>query len=234
MRRALMAVAVFGVLGVGCTAFIAASLSGTSGTVQKYVGGCFKLADDTCGQCIAQCEDPNGSPPVSLEQVCALNQYATIISSAQDCSKDPSFSSYSCEDMYVDGGTYAATIDDESAAVNNLKHCITDKCKPSCSPCQVPVPTCGNDTVSLVEAGACGACLDQAMNQPGSKCQPYVLQGTCYESSSTAPAQCAIPAGSCQSADCSDLSSPPSNLSDAGFAFYSCLWQECASSCPSQ
>jgi len=235
-------IAALGLAGAGCTAVIAAGLNDTNGTVQNHVGGCFNLEDTTCGECIANnCDDPdNPTKPVSLQKVCAANQYASIIGYAQDCSKSSSVENYNCSSMFVDGGTYATSIDNEQAAVNNVKKCITDHCIPSCSRCAVNVPTCGSDTIDLVEAGTCGTCLDNAMNQPNSDCQPYILgsNGVCSESSSGAVAQCAIPAGSCQSADCSDLSSPSTNLSDAGYAFYQCLWNHCGPSgtneCPSQ
>jgi hypothetical protein len=231
----------FTVFGLGCTAFIAANLSNSNGTIQNKVGGCFNLDDTTCGECIANnCEDPsNTTQPVSLQKVCQLNQYATIISATQACSKSASVEDYNCQAMYIDGGTYSTSIDTEQAAVNNLKQCITQKCTTSCSRCAVNVPTCGNDTIDLLEAGTCGTCIDQAMNQPGSVCQKYILgsNGLCSESSSGFVAQCAIPSGSCQSADCSNLSSPSTNLTDAGYAYVTCLWGQCGpngtNACPS-
>jgi len=94
------------------------------------------------------------------------------------------------------------------------------------------VPTCGSDTIDLVEAGACGNCIDQAMNTPGSSCQSYVLQDMCSSYYGGPVAQCAIPSGSCQSADCSDLSAPDAS------ALSKCLWSACGPSgsneCPSQ
>jgi hypothetical protein len=214
---------------VGCTAFVAANLSSTNGTTVHYVGGCFKLQDTTCGQCIANnCENPNDPQrPVSLEKVCQLDQTAIVISDTQSCSQDPSVSSYECNALFVDGGTYAASIADESAAVNNLKKCITDNCVPSCSRCEVQVPTCGSDTIDLLEAGACGSCIDQAMNQPGGNCQAAMLQNdSCYTYQGGAIATCAVPSGSCQQPDCNVLAT-----ADAGLN--ACLWQQCGSQCPS-
>ena len=237
--RAHVALAAIALVGVGCTAFVAANLAGTNGTTQNYVGGCFNLADTTCGECIANnCEDPNNTTqPVSLEKVCSLDQYATIISEAQDCSKNSSINNYNCTDLFVDGGTYATSIADEQAAVNNVKQCITKKCATSCSRCAVEVPTCGSSTIDLLEAGTCGTCIDNAMNAPGSPCQQWV-QSACSEYSSGAVATCTIPSGSCQTADCSKLSSPSTNLDDAGYAFYTCLWSQCgpqgSNECPSQ
>jgi hypothetical protein len=234
MRRLLASVAVIAFLGLGCTAFVLAGLSGTGGNVQHFVGGCFRLADTTCGECIANnCEDPNNpSQPVSLEKVCSLNQYATIISAAASCSQSSSVNDYNCTGMYIDGGTYATSIDDESAAVNNVKKCITDHCTTSCSRCAVQVPTCGSDTIDLLEAGTCAACIDQMMNTPGGTCQSLMLQQgaiACSEYPSSSIAQCAIPQGTCQSPDCSNI-----EAADAGL--YKCLNDNCiaTSQCPSQ
>ena len=236
--RPHVALAAISLVAAGCTAFVAANLAGTNGTVQHYLGGCFQLADTTCGQCIANnCEDPNNaSQPVSLQKVCTLNQYSLIISAAQDCSKNTSINNYNCTDMYIDGGTYAASIDNEQAAVNNLKQCITQNCKTSCNRCAVEVPTCGSDTIDLLEAGACGVCIDQAINSPGGDCQQFILgpADLCSEYPQSPVAQCAIPAGSCQTADCSQIQSPSSNTSDAGLAYYACLRNKCGSVCPSQ
>lgn len=214
---------------VGCTAFIAANLSGTSGTVQHFVGGCFKLQDTTCGECIANnCENPNDpTKPVSLEKVCQLDQYAPVISDSQSCAQDPSVGSYQCTDLFVSGGTYATSIGDESAAVNNLKKCITDNCKTSCSRCEVQVPTCGSDSIDLTEAGACGTCIDQAMNVPNAPCQAIMLKDpslTCDNYQGGPIGQCAVPSGSCQTADCTVLAS-----ADAGLQY--CLWSQCGSTC---
>lgn len=234
--RVHLALSVIAMVGAGCTAFVAANLSNTNGTVQHTVGGCFNLADTTCGECIANnCEDPNNATqPVSLQKVCSWD-YSSVKSAAQDCSQNSSINNYNCAEMFIDGGTYATSIDTQQAAENNLRHCITDHCLTSCSRCAVQVPTCGSTTVDLLEAGTCGTCIDQAMNAPGSPCQKYVISqdSVCTEYSSGSVATCAIPSGSCQTADCSDLSSPPANITDAGYAFYSCLWSQCGSQCPS-
>ncbi|HEY2366646.1 MAG TPA: hypothetical protein VGH87_09680, partial [Polyangiaceae bacterium] len=122
----------------------------------------------------------------------------------------------------------------EQAAVNNLKECITRNCTTSCSRCAVEVPTCGSDTVDLLEAGACGTCIDNAINAPGGPCQKYIVgpDDFCSEYPQSTLAKCAVPSGSCQTADCSEIQSPSSNTTDAGVAFYSCLWANCGSSCP--
>jgi hypothetical protein len=228
LRIVLSAIALF---SVGCTAFVAANLSNTNGTVENKLGGCFNLSDTTCGQCIANnCEDPtNPTQPVSLAKVCQLNQYSSIISAASECSGTASVSDYNCQDMFIDGGTYATSIDNEQAAVNNVKQCITQKCATSCSRCAVEVPTCGSDTIDLLEAGACGSCIDRMMNAPNGPCQALMLQGSCYAYSQDPIATCAVPSGSCQNADCTEMSSP-----DAG-ALYQCLWSHCGltSNCPS-
>jgi hypothetical protein len=228
--RTFVMMAAVALAGAGCTAVIAAGLASTNGTTQHYVGGCFKLADTTCGQCIANnCEDPtNPTQPVSLAKVCQLDQYATIISSAQDCSGNDSIGNYNCQDMFIDGGNYATSIDNEQAAVNNLKQCITRNCLTSCSRCAVDVPTCGSATIDLLEAGACATCIDNAMNTPGGSCQSYVLQGSCPSYQGDPVAQCAIPAGSCQSADCTDMKAPDAS------ALYQCLANQCGGQCPSQ
>ncbi len=222
-----VAIGAIALAGVGCTAFVAANLSGTNGTVDKSIGGCFKLADTTCGECIANnCENPDDpTQPVSLEKVCSLDQTASIIDEAQTCSASASIDDYNCTDLFVDGGTYASSIDDESAAVNNVKQCITQKCATSCSRCVVQVPTCGSDTIDLTEAGTCGNCIDQAMNAPGSACQPFVLQGECSTYPSSPIATCAVPSGSCQTSDCTTLAAADAGLNG-------CLWGQCGSSCP--
>jgi hypothetical protein len=220
--------------GAGCTAFVAAELSGTQGTVTTTLGGCFALADNQCGQCIAtSCESPQSTHPVSLKQVCSLDKYNSIVTTVQQCSQDPRLANYNCQEMYIDGGTYASSIADESAATSNLQHCITDNCATACSACGAQVPTCGSETINLVEAGACGACLNQAMNAPGSTCQPYVIKGGCDEYSGSPIAQCAIPSSSCQAADCSGLKTPSTSLDDAGYALYACLYSACQGTCPS-
>jgi hypothetical protein len=214
----------------GCTAFVAAELAGDQSSGPP-LGGCFNLPNNQCGQCIASaCEDPNASPPVSLAQICAIDQESTVVYDVTNCADDPRFANYYCSDLYIDGGTYASSIDTPGQAENNLRHCITDNCVDSCSNCGITVPTCGTDT-PLPEAGACGVCLDQAMNTAGAPCQKWVLQGGCYEDPSSPIGQCAIPAGQCQSADCSGLSSPNPNLVDAGYALFACLWSQCQGSC---
>lgn len=221
-------------LGAGCTAFIAAELSGKQGTdAGSPLGDCFKLAANQCGQCIENsCENPNGSPPVSLATVCSEDQYATIITDLGTCVSDPRFSNYYCENVFQDGGAYAQAIDTPAAAENNLKKCISDNCVKSCSECNVPIPTCGNETIELAEAGTCGTCIDNAMNRPGSPCQTWVLQQGCYEDTSGAIAKCAPPSGTCATADCTGLQNPDSNLVDAAASLYTCLWQQCQGSCP--
>lgn len=221
----------------GCTAFIAAELSGTQGSSDSDsgppVGDCFKLEANQCGQCIANaCENPSGSPPVSLAKICSDDKYASIITDLASCVSDPRLANYYCENIMTDGGTYAASIDTPAAAENNLQKCVFDNCLTSCSACGIDVPTCGSDTITLAEAGACGTCLDNAMNPAGAPCQTYVLQHGCYESSSGAIAQCAIPSGQCSTSDCSGLSSPDTNLDDASAGLFTCLWQHCQSSCP--
>jgi hypothetical protein len=215
----------------GCTLYVAAQLPPVDGSAPVTLGDCFNLTPNQCGQCIANsCENPSGSPPVSLKQVCSLDKYASIISEANGCASDPRLADYNCTAMYVDGGTYASSIADENAAVSNLQHCITDNCRTACSECGAQVPTCGSETINLPEAGTCGVCLDQAMNPPNSACQPWVLAGGCYESSS-AIGQCAIPAGQCSTADCSGLSNPSTSLVSETLGLYKCLWQQCGSSC---
>lgn len=231
LALALTSLAAFG--GMRCTLYVATQLPQPEGGVTTTVGDCFDLAANQCGQCIVNsCENPSGSPPVSLKQVCSLNKYASIVYTVQQCTQDPRRANYYCQDMYVDGGTYASSITDESAAVSNLEHCITDNCVPACSECIVPVPTCGSESVDLPKAGNCGACLDQAMNPPGAACQQWVLKGGCYEDSSGAIAKCAIPAGQCSTADCSGLQNPSSSLVPEAQSLYTCLWQQCSGSCP--
>src|SRR5207249_2844638 len=106
-----------------------------------------------------------------------------------------------------------------------------DNCFTACNECNVPVPTCPPDTVTLLEAGACGACIHAAMNTPGSACQPYVLKGGCYEEQSSPIAKCAVPPGQCTAPDCTGLSSPSTSLEDASFSLYSCLWSSCNGPC---
>jgi hypothetical protein len=224
--------------GVGCTAFIAAELSSDQGSdsgsdTNTVSSDCFQLVSNQCGSCIeSNCEKPNASPPVSLKAVCSLDQYGAIVNTVQSCVQDPRFADYNCQNLFVDGGAYASSIDNAPAAENNLQKCINDNCKSSCSECDVPVPTCEEQTINLAEAGACGTCLDNAMNRPNAQCQTYVLQGACYEDPSGAIGTCAPPSGTCTTPDCSGLKTPDTSLDDAGYAFFSCLWQECQGSCP--
>jgi hypothetical protein len=228
-RAALALVALVGA-AASCTAFVAANLADTNGNVVKSLGGCFQLTDNTCGECIANnCENPSASPPVSLAKVCSLEQYSSLALNAGECSQNPVPGSYQCENVFVDGGSYASTIDTPSAAENNAAKCITDNCFTSCSWCAPAVPTCESDTVTLLEAGACGTCIHNAMNLPNSECQPYVLAGGCTNS---AIAACATPTGSCGAFDCSGLSAPNTNLDDAGYGLLACLWGKCQGQCP--
>ncbi len=216
----------------GCTAYVLGNLPEMDGSAPTTVGDCFKLTANQCGQCIENsCENPTGSPPVSLKAVCNLDPYALIIGNAQQCSADPRKANYSCQEMYIDGGTYASSIADKNAAESNLQHCITDNCKTSCSECDIPVPTCQSETIHLPEAGTCGTCLDQAMNPPNSPCQSWVLKGGCYEDSSGAIARCAVPSGTCSTKDCSGLSNPSTSLVPETLGLYQCLWGQCQASC---
>ena len=228
--RAALALVALVAAGASCTAFVAANLSSTNGTVVKSLGGCFQLQDNTCGECIANnCENPNGSPPVSLQKVCSLDQYSSLALNVQECVQDPVSGSYQCENVFVDGGTYASVIDTSSAAENNVAKCITDNCFTSCNWCMPQVPTCESDTVTLQEAGACGTCMHNAMNLAGSPCQQYVLAGGC---TTTAIGACATPTGSCGAFDCSGLSAPNKNMDDAGYGLLACLWSQCQAQCP--
>jgi len=218
--------------GWGCTAYVAAELSSIGGDGGTTVGDCFDLPSNQCGLCIASaCEKPSASPPVSLKQVCTFGTSTELPGNVMQCANDPRFADQTCQNLFIDGGTYASSITTQGEAENNVEHCISDNCITSCSECNVPVPTCGS-TTPLVDAGACGVCLDTAMNHPTSPCQAGVLQGSCYEDSTNPIAQCAIPQGQCTTPDCSGLSSPDPMLDDAGYAFYTCLWQQCQGSCP--
>jgi len=228
---------------IGCTAFIAAELSGDqtspgdggSGSDVSVSNDCFMLPSNQCGACIENsCENPNGSPPVSLKAVCNLDQTGEIVAAVQDCVSAPDFSNTECSEILADAGTaYASSIATAAAADNNLLKCIGQHCATSCSECAPSVPTCQSQSIALSEAGACGVCLDNAMNRPGSPCQSWVLQGGCADESTSSPvAQCAPPSGQCTPADCSQLQSPSSDYDDAGYGLLSCLWQQCQSSCP--
>jgi hypothetical protein len=226
----------------GCTAFVAAELSGQQGSSDSDsgtpdsgppLGDCFQLANNQCGQCIeSHCEAPNASPPVSLEAVCQQAPNAGLVETVGNCADDPRFANFDCQSLFVDSGVYATSIDTPAAAENNLQKCINDNCIRYCSTCEIPVPTCGNDTIALAEAGACGTCLDNAMNKPSAPCQTWVLQQGCYEDPSNPIAMCAPPSGQCTAADCSGLQSPDPEDDDASAGLYTCLWQECQSSCP--
>ncbi|HEY1954991.1 MAG TPA: hypothetical protein VGH28_05250 [Polyangiaceae bacterium] len=237
--RIFLALSALSLLGAGCTAFVASQLSGDSsdGGTTQIGAGCFHITDNQCGECIASnCEDPNAKPPVSLAKVCSLASADPIMLSVQECTAAPGLDNYECGYMYADASTgYASTIDMLSAAVNNVQHCITDHCATSCSQCNVQVPTCGSDTVLLADAGACGQCIDQAINQTGGVCQSQALADTEFGSAACtegadAISKCAIAPGQCQTPDCSGISSPTTTDS-ALQSLYSCLWQYCASSC---
>jgi len=236
--RTFLALSTVAFFGAGCTAFVASQLSGDSsdGGPGQVGAGCFHVTDNVCGECIvSHCENPTGNPPVSLAAVCSESQYDSITLAVEDCTQNPGLDNYSCSEMYIDGGTYATSIDTAGAAVSNLEHCITDNCVPSCSQCNVQVPTCQSESVSLAEAGACGQCFDEMMNTPGGGCQSYVLAPNEFNeavcgSLTTAISKCAVPSGSCSTADCSGVSSPTSSDPAVQNAF-ACLWQQCASSC---
>jgi hypothetical protein len=216
---------------VSCTLYVIAELSGSPSSTSTTLGDCFNLANNQCGQCIAtQCEQPNAQPPVSLKQVCTLDQSGEIVFDVGNCANDPRLANSYCTFSYLDAGAYAPSIDTTGPAESNLKKCIFDNCFNSCSECNVPVPSCGS-TVTLVEAGTCGTCLDNAMNRPDAACQGSVFQGACYEDPSSPVAACAASSPQCATRDCSGLSAPGSDVDDAGFAFFTCLWTACASSC---
>ncbi len=229
----------------GCTAFIAAELSsdqggsndGGTGSETSVSNDCFMLPQNQCGSCIeSSCENPNGSPPVSLKAVCNLDQTGELVETVQDCVSDPTFSNTDCYELLADAGTtYAASIGSAAAADNNLQKCISQHCAPSCSACEPRVPTCSSQSIALSEAGACGVCLDNAMNPPNAPCQTWVLQGGCADESTSSPiAECAPPTGQCTPADCSNLQAPSTDYDDAGYGLLSCLWQQCQGSCPNQ
>jgi hypothetical protein len=235
--RTLLALSTLSLLGAGCTAFVASQLSGDSsdGGTTQIGASCFGITDNQCGECIASnCEDPNATQPVSLAKVCSLLSADPIMLAVSECTKAPGLDNYECGYMYSDGGTYASSIDTPSAAVNNVEHCITDHCVTSCSQCNVQVHTCGSDTVLLADAGTCGQCLDQAMNLTNGVCQSAALAqsdfgAACSEGAGDI-AQCAIAPGQCETPDCSAISSP-TTTDPAVQDLYSCLWQNCASSC---
>ena len=226
--------AVFGLCSAGCTLYVFTQLNGKGGSNNTTTGGCFNLPTNQCGKCIAQqCEVPDGSPPVSLAQVCSFDPNAGVVTNTTACANQPDIFSNDCTSVFQEGGAYSPTIDSQGAAENNLKKCITDKCVPSCTECLVNINTCGGaGTVAMADAGTCGACLDQAMNVAGSNCQQWVLQGGCVEDPFGAIAKCAGTGTQCQIPDCTGLSAPDVNLIDAGYALYQCLWGACSSVCP--
>lgn len=236
--RTFLALSTVAFFGAGCTAFVASQLSGDSsdGGPGQVGASCFHITDNVCGECIANtCENPNAANPVSLAKVCSVSQYDSITIAVEDCTKNPGLDNYSCSEMYIDGGTYAADLDQPGAAVSNLEHCITDNCVPSCSQCNVQVPTCQSESVSLAEAGACGQCMDEAMNTPNGSCQAYVLAQDQYgeivcTDIKTNVSKCTVPPGSCSTPDCSGISSPTTQ-DTAVQSLYACLWQQCSSAC---
>ena len=214
----------------GCTAFVAAELSGDNSSPQNQtVGNCFNLPNNQCGACIAQnCEDPNGDPPISLAAVCSFSSPDTY--TIQECATDPTVGyPDNCSSLFKDGGTYAPSITQQSAAENNVKLCVRDRCMPSCRTCAPDVPYCGSDSVPLADAGACGTCLYNAMSAPGGTCQSQLIQSDfgCDSYFQGVISACATPAGdsTCIAPDCTGLSTP-----DAGLQ--ACLWQACQGSCP--
>ena len=231
MRRPVFAVlASRALFACGCSAFVASQLSGKQGSpANQKVGGCYNLPNNQCGACIAQnCEDPNGSPPVSLAAVCSFQSPDTY--TVQDCANDSTVGyADNCSLLFKDGGTYASSLTQQSAAENNVRLCVRDRCMTSCRTCAPDVPYCNTDSTPLADAGACGACLNAAMNLPNSPCQAPLVQSDfgCESYIQTDIAACATPVGdtTCISPDCSGLQSQ-----DAGVL--GCLWQQCASSCP--
>ena len=224
--------AILGLSASGCTLYVLSQLSGKGGSNNNTeLGGCFQLPNNQCGQCIAQqCEIPDASPPVSLAQVCALDPTGEITIEGANCASQPDITSTDCAELFQEGGAYSPTIGTAGAAENNLRKCIFDRCVPSCSECLVTINGC-TGSVPIAEAGACGACLDQAMNAVGSACQPWVLQGGCIEDPSGSIAACAGTGTQCQTSDCSGLSAPDPSLIDAGYALYQCLWTTCSGAC---
>ena len=226
--------AMFGLCTAGCTLYVFSQLSGNSGTSSSnQLGGCFNLANNQCGQCIArQCEVPDASPPVSLAQVCSLDPTGNLTFELPNCVSQPDMTNYQCQSAFLEGGAYSPTIDTQGAAENNLRKCIFDKCLTSCSECLVPVPNCTTGNVPLADASACGACMANAMNPPSSPCQGFVLQGGCYEDPSSPMSKCAVTSAQCGNPDCTGLSSPDPNLIDASYNLFTCLWGACSTVCP--
>jgi hypothetical protein len=227
----VLAVGGIAVLALSCTAFVAAQLNGYEGP-GPTTGGCFLLPSNACGKCIAErCENPQGDPPVSLQQVCTLKS-SSLPYNTQRCANDPSItnSGYdNCDGVFLDGGTYASTIDTQGTAENNVRKCITDNCFGQCRICNATVYPCSSDTLDLPEAGACGACLYNAMNELNGPCELQAIDRCTYVTSDVA--SCAIPPGYCNTADCSNLQSPPSNFDTKTQSLLACLWTACQSSC---
>ena len=236
MRR--WAVSCFAVLGIAalaisCTAFVASQFSGYQGE-GPTTGGCFQLPSNNCGSCIAQtCENPDNSPPVSLKAVCGFSG-SGLPYDVKQCATDPSISSSgydTCANyIFLDGGTYASSIDTQGSAENNVKKCITDNCFDQCRLCNATVYPCGSDTLDLGEAGACGACLYNAMNF-GGQCQSAVIPVCTWIKDDVASCAITTAPAACNPADCSSLVSPPTNLDPKARAALSCLWTACSSSC---
>jgi len=229
---AFFAFAPLALLAGGCTAFVYSQLSGDQGSPgNEVVGDCYNLPNNQCGACIAQsCEDPNGSPPVSLAAVCSFESPDTY--GVQECASDPTVGyPDNCSGLFVDGGAYASSISQQSAAENNVKLCVRDHCMKSCRACAPDVPYCNTDSTPLADAGACGACLYNAMNPPNSPCQQALIGSDfgCDTYTASQIAACATPSGpdTCDTPDCSGLSG-----TDAGL--YACLWQQCQDQCPNQ
>lgn len=228
--RTAATLCVLAVFAGGCTAFVAAELSGDQGS-GPAIGSCFQLPDNQCGSCIAtQCEQPDQTPPVSLAQVCSIGG-SDLPYTVQECANNPSVAVYYddyCSQLFQDGGTYASGIDTLATAENNVELCIRDQCETSCRTCSTPVTVCNSDTTPLEDAGGCGACLYNAMSQPGAQCQGYLIANTysCGEIS-TELSNCATPTGSssCVSPDCT-------GLWEAGIPLSGCLHSACGSACP--
>ncbi len=232
MRREVLAAVVLGALAVSCTAFVASGLSGYQGP-GPTTGGCFALPSNTCGSCIASsCEKPHDSPPVSLQAVCGFSG-SGLPYDVKQCATDPSISNSgydTCANVFLDGGTYANTIDTQGTAENNVEKCITDNCFGQCRVCNATVHPCGSDTVDLGDAGACGACLYNAMNFGGA-CQSLVIPVCNWIQDDVASCAIVKAPNRCNPWDCSSLSSPPTNLDPKAQQALTCLWSACSASC---
>ncbi|HSQ67028.1 MAG TPA: hypothetical protein VLM85_27610 [Polyangiaceae bacterium] len=233
MRREVLAAVVLGALAVSCTAFVASELSGYQGP-GPTTGGCFALPSNACGSCIAQrCENPNASPPVSLQAVCGFSG-SGLPYDVKQCATDPSISNSGYDtcasSVFLDGGAYASAIDTQGSAENNVKKCITDNCLDQCRVCNATVYPCGSDTVDLGDAGTCGACLYNAMNFGGA-CQAAVIPVCTWIQDDVASCAIITAPAKCNASDCSSLMSPPSNLDPKAQAALNCLWTACSASC---